>query len=181
MSGLHQPDQIPSLTRSTAVFVAYNVVYGVLHTGTDLADHIGGLAAGSICGLCISIPLVQNPPRRGIHNVAIAAAAVALFIGAAVALPRPGQLRSEQLADLLDKEIIPVWVNEQKKLAALKDLPEPQRRTVSLLLQYTEDRREAWSLLVEGFRKHDINKVNQANGKQREAQQVVKQIASLNN
>jgi hypothetical protein len=64
---------------------------------------------------------------------------------------RPGQLLTEQLADLLDTEIIPDWVNEQKKLAALKGLPERQRRTVSLLLQYSEDRREAWSLLVEGF------------------------------
>jgi rhomboid protease GluP len=198
------------LTKSTALFVAYNLIYGVLHTGTDLADHIGGLAAGAICGLCMSIPLTaQNPPERSIRNVAVAVAAVALIIGAAVALPRPAdlqavlrefgvmekrtvatynsglakvrvsQLRGEQLANLLDKEIIPDWVSEQKKLTALKGLPERQRRAISLLLQYTEDRREAWSLLAEGFRKHDINKLSQANSKQREAQQAVKQITSL--
>jgi hypothetical protein len=105
-----------------------------------------GNARSRIRGAQISIPLevllpltkstvvfvAYNLPRRGIRNAAVAVGAAALrefgaverraqaSYDAGLAKVRVGRLPSEQLADLLDKEIIPDWVKEQQKLAALK-------------------------------------------------------------
>jgi len=207
-------DSIPSevlapLTKSALVFLAYNLVYGLLRTGTDLAAHAGGLAAGFLCGLILSVPLTVEPmPRRGIRNAAIALGAIPLFIGTAITLPRPIDLQAEiktfsdvekrtlaaynadlkqaqleksrddQLADRIQKDVLPDWVAEHNKLAALKGLPERPRAVVTRLLTYMDARQQGWLLLIQALRKHDINAVRQANIKQHEAEQLARQIAA---
>jgi rhomboid protease GluP len=43
------PDEVLSpLIKGALVFIGYNFVFGVLNTGTDVADHVGGLAAGFV-------------------------------------------------------------------------------------------------------------------------------------
>ena len=205
-------DSIPSevlspLTKNALIFIGYNAVYGFMRSGTDVADHVGGLAAGFLCGLVVSIPLTVDPlPRRGVRNAAIALGASMLFIGTAVKLPRPIDLRAklqtfaavekkalaafsaalsrvrteklsdDQLADLVEKDVIPNWITEHNELAGVKGLPEQSQSMVSRLLKYMEARQQAWSLLVGGLRKHDLNTVKQANAKQHEADLLAKQI-----
>ena len=164
-------DSIPSevlspLTKNALIFLGYNAVYGFMRSGTDVAAHLGGLAAGFVCGLCLSVPLTASPlPGRDIRNVAVALGSIALFIGTAFTLPRPvdiqaelqrfaavekktmaayatalsrtrgERLRDEQLADLIEKDVVPDWVIEHDKLAALKGLTGPPGRVLSLLVQ----------------------------------------------
>jgi len=206
-------DSVPSevlspLIKNALIFIGYNAVYGFARSGTDVADHIGGLAGGFVCGLVLSVPLTIEPlPRRAIRNTAIALGAAVLFAGAAVKLPRPIDLQAElqtfnavekkalaafnaalsrvrteklsddQLADALEKDVIPNWVTEHNQLGRLKGLPERQAAVVSRLSNYMEARQGAWSLLVEGLRKHDIDTVKQANAKQHEADALAKQIS----
>ncbi|MGO4881397.1 MAG: rhomboid family intramembrane serine protease [Bryobacteraceae bacterium] len=203
-------DSIPTevlspLTRNALIFVGYNVVYGFMRTGTDVAAHMGGLAGGFICGLCLSVPLTLDPlPRRGARNAALALGSMVLFVGAAAKLPRPIDFRAdlkafadverkavsaynadlrlahtqhlgdEKLADMIEKDVLPGWVAEHDKLARLKGLPDATQRVVSVLVEYMDERRQAWSLLVNALRQHDFNGVRQAMQKQHEAEQLVK-------
>jgi rhomboid protease GluP len=192
------------LTRNALIFIAYNVVYGMIRAGKDVAAHLGGLAAGFACGLCLSVPLTANPlPWRGTRNAAVALLAVLLFTGTAVELPRPidfqaeirafaaverktltaynadlgrmraEHLRDEQMADLIEKDVIPGWAAERQKLARLKGLKGPPERVLPVLLAYMDARQQAWALLVQSLRQHDIAGVRLAMQKQREAQQVL--------
>jgi len=208
-------DSVPAqvltpIIRSAVVFIGYNIVFGFIHAGTDIAAHMGGLAAGFACGLALSLPLtVESLPRRGVRQVAVAAVAAVLFVGAFYRLPHPVDLQAElktlaavetktlttyqaamaefrqeqlgdaQLADRIEKEIIPPWVAEHKRLAALRGLPDRQQKLVSLLLKYMETRQQGWALIAAGFRKRDINIVRQGNAKQLEAQKYLMEIRNL--
>lgn len=47
-----------------------NLVYGIVHTRIDVAAHIVGLAAGFLCGLVLSQPLVpESLPQRMVRNM----------------------------------------------------------------------------------------------------------------
>jgi rhomboid protease GluP len=212
---LMRRDSIPSevlepLTKNALIFIGYNAVYGFIRSGTDVAAHVGGLAAGFLCGLCMSVPLTIDPlPRRGLRNAAVALGALALFIGTAAKLPRPidfqaemqtfgavekstlatynaavkraqlEHLRDEQLADLIEKSM-PDWVREHDRLAALKGLPAPMQRVVSQLLQYMEARRQSWTMMAQALRKRDIDGVRKAMQRQREAEQLARQVGQAN-
>lgn len=196
---------------SALIFIGYNIVFGFIRAGTDVAAHLGGLAAGFICGLAMSVPLtVEPPPRRDIRNAAVAVAAIALFIGAAVLLPRPvdvqaemalfttveknavdtynatvrraqmEHLRDPQVADLIEKNVLPGWAAEHDRLARLKGLTGPPQRVVSRLLKYMEMRQQSWQMLVQSLRQHDIAGVRRAMQMQREAEQAARQAIPQN-
>ena len=207
-------DSIPSevlgpIMKSALVFLGYNLVYGLIVSGTDLAAHLGGLAAGFVCGLALSVPLTVDPmPSRTIRELAIVLVAIPLFIGSARSLPQPvdfeaelkafgavekealttyirelrqGQIerwRDEQLADRVAKDVLPGWVAERKKLAALKGLPERQRHILSQLLGYMDMRQQGWTMLVDALRRHDVDAVRLANARQQQAVELARQMGS---
>jgi rhomboid protease GluP len=202
-------DSIPAevlspLTKNALIFIGYNVVYGMIRTGTDIAAHMGGLGAGFICGLCLSVPLTVDPlPRRAARDAALAFGAAVVFLATAYKLPRPvdfqvelrsfaaveaktlaaykddltgvrtEHLRDEQLADLLEKNVIPPWSAERDRLARLKDVKGPSQRIVGVLLEYMQGRQEAWTLLAQSLRAHNIPGVRLAMQKQHDAEVTV--------
>jgi rhomboid protease GluP len=179
------------LTKSTLVFVGYNLVYGVMRTGTDVADHLGGLAAGFVCGLVLAVPLtVEPPPHRAVRNAAVLFGMGLLLTGAALKLPRPvdftaemksfaavesktlasyraaleqariRKLKDDQVADLIQQNVLPDWETEHRKLAAIKgvtSLPPAAQNLLSAVLNYMDARQQGWSQIVQGLRTHDIN------------------------
>ncbi|MCU0980724.1 MAG: rhomboid family intramembrane serine protease [Pirellulaceae bacterium] len=61
-------DSIPksilgSLRNSGGTFLFYNLIFGFSIPGIDMAAHLGGLAAGFVCGLILSQPLDQVSRR----------------------------------------------------------------------------------------------------------------------
>jgi rhomboid protease GluP len=201
------PQALSALTQSALIFRAFNGIYGVLRSGTDVAAHAGGLLGGFVCGVGLSFPPTVNLiPRRTLHNAAVAVAAALLILGTALALPHPIDLRSElqrfasvetqtltaynailnrtrtdrlrdeQFADLVEKNILPKWNAERDSLAKLTGLPAKQKSVVSLLLNYMDARRDAWTVLVRGLRQHDLNAVKQAFAKQQEADGMAKKM-----
>ncbi len=75
MGGRHSipAEVLASLSKSALVFIGYNVVYGLMQAGTDMAAHAGGLIAGFLCGLVLSIPLaVETAGKRRVRNAIVA-------------------------------------------------------------------------------------------------------------
>ena len=184
------------LTRSAVVFVGFNLIYGVLQAGIDVADHIGGLAAGFACGLILSVPLtVEPPPRRAARNAAVLLGSGILMAGVAAKLPRPvdfmaefksfgaveiktlaayradldqarnRKLTDEQVADLIEKNVLPDWASERRRLAALKGLPTQAQGIMSSVLKYMDGREQGWALVAKGLRAHDANAIKAGGAK----------------
>jgi rhomboid protease GluP len=69
------------LRGSLGGFLAFNLIFGATAKGIDMAAHVGGVAAGLVCGLILSQPLsAAMMARRPLRNVVVA------FV-AAIALP----------------------------------------------------------------------------------------------
>ena len=86
-------DTIPArvlkpLRSSLFAFVGYNVFFGAMLPGIDMAAHIGGLVAGFFCGLVLSQPLsAEMAARRWRRNLVCLVAASAILPVAISLLP----------------------------------------------------------------------------------------------
>lgn len=88
-------DTIPApvlkhLRNSMLTLLFYNLVYGMIATGIDMAAHIGGLVAGYLCGLFLSQPLsVAMVARRPFRNATVATVGALILLLSTFALPNP--------------------------------------------------------------------------------------------
>lgn len=83
-------EQLMKLLKGAGVFLVYNIIFGVLHSGTDIAAHAGGLLGGLICGLVISNPIDAGFKRRRIVRAAILGmTGVPAILAVGLILPRP--------------------------------------------------------------------------------------------
>jgi rhomboid protease GluP len=211
MGGRHSipTEVLESLSKSALVFIGYNVVYGLMQAGTDMAAHAGGLIAGFLCGLVLSIPLaVETARKRRVRNAIVALGGAALIVGGSFALPRPvdlrgklqniaavekktmetfnaivgkartGKFRDDEMADALEKEVLPDWVRAEQSLSDLKGLPPAQQHLASSIADYMDVRRQGWSMMAEGLRRHDPAMVRRSNALQREAQELAKKLGA---
>lgn len=77
------------IAKSAAIFILYNLIYGLAKPETDIAAHIGGLVTGFVCGCFLAVPLA--PARERLHplrTLAVAVGGVAIVAAAMVALPK---------------------------------------------------------------------------------------------
>ena len=94
-------DTIPAvilgrLKQAGIVFLGYNLVYGFVNEGTDVAAHLGGLVTGFLSGVVLSSPLTIEMARRRQHRAAaLAAVFFVALVPAAGALPRPADFFAE--------------------------------------------------------------------------------------
>jgi len=75
-------ETLKSLTASTGTFLLYNVIYGVMRAGTDMAAHVGGLLTGFLIGLLLTQSLARvtlgSRALRGTLALAIGTAGIVL-------------------------------------------------------------------------------------------------------
>src|SRR5262249_60231207 len=70
-----------------AGFLGLKIPYGRTASGIDTAAHLGGLAAGFLCGLVLSQPLTPAAAAgRRARNVVVAGGGLALVIGGGFSL-----------------------------------------------------------------------------------------------
>ena len=55
---------LAALRTNTLAFVGYNLLYGVVQEGIDMAAHLGGLAGGFLCGFVLTQPGSQTGRAR---------------------------------------------------------------------------------------------------------------------
>lgn len=69
-----------NLRNSGGMFLAYNLLFGLSVPGIDMAAHLGGLAAGAVCGVLMSQPLDRITAwRRTVRNVLTTVVAAGLL------------------------------------------------------------------------------------------------------
>lgn len=109
-----------SMLRSTAVFVGFNLLYG-LKGGVDNSAHIGGLVAGFGSGLLIyQVQLKKREPgskRQVPLSAALLATAIALSFAVIPAIHVSGGYTSESGADAFNKTIAAFTPLETEALA----------------------------------------------------------------
>jgi rhomboid protease GluP len=66
-----------------------------------------------------------------------------------------GKAAEAEMAELLERSILPRWCEAQRGLRDLTNLSRPQQRARERLLEYTEAREEAWDLLARAIRTQD--------------------------
>ena len=90
------PQEVLSgLVKGALAFIGYNVVYGFIRAGTDMAAHAGGLATGFLCGMALSLPLtIDDRPRRSGRNALLAVSAALLLSLVALKLPHSVDLQA---------------------------------------------------------------------------------------
>jgi rhomboid protease GluP len=100
------PKSILGRVRSSGLtFLMINLAIGFTIRWIDNAAHIGGLAAGFVCGVLMSHPLERvTSSSRAVRNVLTAAiAAVGVFVALQIAPDAPGDVEG-QLADFSKTE-----------------------------------------------------------------------------
>jgi rhomboid protease GluP len=84
-----QHASLAALRTNTLIFLGYNLVYGFIQQGIDMAAHIGGLAGGFVCGFVLTPSLTfTSRSQRQKRNVLVGVLGLGLIIGLSDLLPR---------------------------------------------------------------------------------------------
>ncbi len=182
------------------VVVAYNVMIGFTDEGIDMYAHLGGFAAGFLCGLAIEV--ARSGPRLP-RTLAVAAVGLGAVIAGAFAAPSPidedqraisafaaaeetalarwkelvGQAQSEtiddeRLADAIEQDILPPW--RAAREAYDRSGAGGARRAT--LLDYMRVRQEGWEIMAQGLRAHDSDEVQRGQARFHEADELINKL-----
>jgi hypothetical protein len=192
---------LKNLRGSLGTFLVFNIIYGLTAPGIDVAAHLGGLAAGFVCGMVMSQPLAAGmAARRGKRNLACVLGAVVLIPSAIALLPPAPEdvlaqmeridrvqrdvlnvfqaalqretITDQQLADIVERDVLPPWREATAKLGSLMDCPVINKEALRKYERYMTLRQQSWELLVEGVREDDPGKLDQYRRKWEEANRV---------
>ncbi len=159
-------------------FVVANVVFGLSIPAIDMAAHVGGLAAGFLCGIALSAPVTREARfRRTLQTIAVAACGAILIV---LAIRSPSSSlsqydrawaatrRAEQAQHELDsgqyngnpigalaEEIIPLWRKARVLATTIQNVPPRLRNDVARLSTYLGLRHEAAVLRLEWYQTND--------------------------
>ncbi len=102
------------LAKSAAIFLVYNLIYGLATPETDLVAHIAGLLTGFVAGCLLARPLSPAPQHHHpLRTLAVAlGAAAAAFAGVAF-LPKINPAGSEWYRLMLTAPRVTVGVNDE--------------------------------------------------------------------
>jgi membrane associated rhomboid family serine protease len=90
----------------------------------------------------------------------------------AVADYRSKRIREEEVATLIEQQLLPPWLAEQDALAKVQVVP-VQEPLLKKFLEYMSLRAEGWRLTAKGLRSGDRRLVEQGNAKQKAAKQLM--------
>ena len=96
----------------------------------------------------------------------------AQLYGRAVADYRAKRIREEEVATLIEQQLLPPWLAEREALAKVQVVP-AQEPLLKKFLEYMSLRAEAWRLTAKGLRAGDRRLIEQGNAKQKAAKQLM--------
>jgi len=182
-----------SLRRFAISFVVLNVAFGLKQKGLDVAAHLGGLGGGLLAGLFVGRPIGEAPAvarRRAALVALVGTAAIALGAAAlphtfnpadeltafqavndqAIAAYNDGVRRlagdafkDEDLARLIDEQVLPPWRQFQRRLVLPGHLGRAQDALWREIATYMKARETAWAQISRALRAHDAAAMAGAN------------------
>jgi len=186
-------EMLVSLRRFAISFMALNVAFGVKQKGIDVAAHLGGLGGGLVVGMFVGRPVGETSSvarRRALLAALVGSATVGLV---ARALPRTfnpadelaafqtvndqtiatyndgvkrlagDTFRDEDLARLIDEQVLPPWRQFQRRLVAPERLGRAHEALWREIATYMKARELAWAQISNALRSHDAAAMAQAN------------------
>ena len=94
---------LAALRTNTLAFLGFNLIYGFIQPGIDMAAHLGGLAGGFVCGLALTSSFtLTNRARRHVRGAVVGLVGLGLVGGMTTLLPRAEDVeaRLQQFASL---------------------------------------------------------------------------------
>ncbi|MCF8198811.1 MAG: rhomboid family intramembrane serine protease [Sulfuritalea sp.] len=184
------------LQTSATLFIAYSLFNGFTHTGIDNAAHVGGLVAGALIGTAYVMPMGRALAATAVTLMLIGGGTVRAVVVAepygdelafrqflssypkaearlndiALSLQtRANTLSPQELLRVLEHEMIPGWVEQDTRIAALPRVTPRSRSLRDNLASFVHLRRESWELLSDGVRRNDASGVEAFKRKSAEA------------
>ncbi len=87
-----------------------------------------------------------------------------------------GEADDEEVARLIEQDVLPPWKDGQSLFSKMDDLPKKQRAMVDALMAYADARREGWELMAKAARSDDPELAAKAQARQNEAEALIKKI-----
>ncbi len=179
---------LSQLRGSMMSFLGYNLVFGLMISGINIACHIGGLVAGFACGLVMSQPLgPKMVAHRWKRNLACICAALLLSPMAMASLPASPSRQLDEIgrseveiidryeserkrnlghpisdadwAEELDRDVLKPWQQLCSKVDTLAESRLVDKDVMKKYQAYFALRDRGWKTLVEGLRSNDKEKV----------------------
>lgn len=176
----------------TGIFVVYNALNGGLQAGAEL----GGVLTGLICGAGLSRGIgVSRPPLRRVTAATLTAMAIAVACAAplrgisnvrpeldslvtleerlttgyekAVSQFKLGAMSARQLAQVIERTIMPELRAAQARVQALRRVPREQQSLVASAEEYLRLRDESFRLRAEALQKASMATLRAADRSER--------------
>ena len=183
---------LKSLGPVTALFVLYNAANGGLQAGAEL----GGLLTGLICGAGLSRGIgLSRPPLRRVAAATLTAMAIAVACAAplrgisnvrpqldslvtlegqltaaydkAVGQFKLGAMSASQLAQMIDRTIMPELRAAKARFQGLRRVPREQQALVASAEEYLRLRDESFRLRTEALQKANMATLRAADRSER--------------
>ncbi len=171
-------DELKRSLQGLAIFLGFNLWFGLSHEGIDMRAHIGGLGAGFIAGLVVA------PGKSSLARIAMVFAASGGVIAATFVVPAPAPVRLplayeklQQLqkldslvsdrfaalvreskldedtgADAIEREVLPTWREAKVLASSIDGLTKAESRELEA---YIDEREQALVAVVTSLRKRD--------------------------
>jgi rhomboid protease GluP len=133
-----------------------------------------GGAALTVAFIVRTAPLDDFGPERA-RLAATQESVLAIYSGS-VEKWKAKEMSDRELADVVEKQVLPPWNAERTALLALTHLPAEQKRTAHVIGEFMEAQGDGWSLMAQGLRKDDAALIAKAAERIAEAQQLLAQL-----
>lgn len=191
------------LQTSATIFIAYSLVNGFTHAGIDNAAHLGGLLAGALVGAALVLPAGRAIAALAVTLVLIGGGAVRAIEAAepyrdelafrrfldsfpqaearlnAIATnlgARAKTMPPQEFLRVLEREVIPGWVEQDTRIAALPRVTPRNRPLRDDIARFVHLRREALELLGDAIRRDDAAGIEAFKKKTAEANAAMEQV-----
>jgi membrane associated rhomboid family serine protease len=94
----------------------------------------------------------------------------------AVEKARKQQLSDPEMADILERQMLPPWRAARERFEAIGPLPAAHQQRITTLREYMKLRQEGWELLAQAARENNLQKANMANAKQAAAEALARKL-----
>jgi rhomboid protease GluP len=142
-------------------------------TGRSLLLAVAGIAV--VAGMAALVPRLPDLQAELQAAQAMEHDAITTFNGA-LERNRANQLSDIQLARTIDEQVLTPWRVQEQRLRKLEHLPREPARRVGRLLRYMELREQGWSKLSQALRSNDAALAEEAQGLQRQAEKLLKEM-----